>query len=102
MTREDGTGLPQVGSWYRDRRGRRFEVVAYDEDTALVEVQYFDGDVSEMDMDMWEELVVESIEEPEDWTGPFDDLEADDLGDTERPNHPQDWDGPWNEIDRED
>ena len=102
MTRKDGMGLPRVGTWYRDRRGRRFEVVAYDEDAGLVDVQYFDGDVSELDMDMWEELVVEAIEEPEDWSGPFDDLGTDDMGDTERPPHPEDWDGPWNEIDRED
>ena len=102
MAVEDGPGLPGVGNWYQDRQGRRFEVVAFDEEAALVEVQYFDGDVSELDMEVWEETVVQAIEEPEDWTGPFDDLEADDLGDTERPRRPQDWDGPWNELDQED
>jgi hypothetical protein len=76
-------------------------VVAFDEDAGLVEVQYFDGDVSELDLEVWRETVIEQIAAPEDWTGPFDDLEADDLGDTEKPRHPEDWDGPWNELDRE-
>jgi hypothetical protein len=102
MAIEDGPGLPRVGSWYQDRQGRRFEVVAYEEEAGLAEVQYFDGDVSELDMEVWDETVIESIAAPEDWTGPFDDLDADDLGDTERPRRPEDWDGPWNELDQED
>ena len=98
---DDEIGSPEVGAWYRDSRGRRFEVVAFDEDAALVEVQYFDGDVSELDLDVWRQTVIEQIAAPEDWTGPFDDLESDDLGDTEQPMRPEDWDGPWNELDRE-
>ena len=98
---DDEMNLPEIGTWYRDVRGRRFEVVAFDEDRGLAEVQYFDGDVSELELDVWRQTVVERIAEPEDWTGPFDDLEEDDLGDTERPRRPEDWDGPWNELDRE-
>lgn len=98
---DDGPGLPRIGCWYRDNRRRRFEVVAFDDETGLIEVQYFDGDVSELDLDIWGETVVEQIAAPEDWTGPFDDLEADDLGDTERPMRPQDWDGPWDELDED-
>ena len=99
---DEGMVPPRVGAWYRDTRGRRFEAVAVDEGERLVEVQYFDGDVSELDFEAWEQTVVEEIAAPEDWTGPFDDVESDDLGDTERPMRPQDRDGPWNELDRED
>jgi hypothetical protein len=30
-------------------------------------------------MEEWEEMDIEDIEPPEDWTGPLDDLESDDL-----------------------
>lgn len=93
---------PTIGSWYADARGRRFEVVAVDEAAGTVEVQFFDGAVAEYDMESWNAMLLEAIAAPEDWTGPYDDLEADDLGDTERPKHPEDWDGPWNELDQKD
>jgi hypothetical protein len=31
-------------------------------------------------MEEWEEMDLEEIEPPEDWTGPLDKLEPDDLG----------------------
>ena len=33
----------------------------------------------ELEMEEWEEMDLEEIEPPEDWTGPLDDLESDDL-----------------------
>ncbi len=72
---------PIVGNWYKNLETRiDFEVVAVDEDTQTVEVQHFDGEVEEWDLDIWREMVLEAIEPPEDWSGPFDDLEPDDLG----------------------
>lgn len=94
--------VPSVGQWYVDREGHELEVVAVDETEEVVEVQFFDGAIEEYDLDSWSELVLEPIDPPEDWSGPFDDLEADDLGDTEKPRRPEDWDGPWNELDQED
>lgn len=93
---------PSVGDWYKDEEGRSFEVVAVDEDEGSVEVQYFDGSLEEYDIEIWSELELEPIAPPEDWTGPFDDLERDDLGDTETPLRPEDWDGPWDNLDRDD
>ncbi|MDX1431998.1 MAG: DUF6763 family protein [Gammaproteobacteria bacterium] len=98
----DEQPIPSIGQWYIDREGRELEVVAIDETKGAVEVQFFDGAVAEYDLESWPEVVVDPIEPPEDWSGPFDDLVADDLGDTEEPMHPEDWDGPWNELDRED
>lgn len=72
---------PIIGNWYRNQEtGNDFEVVALDEDAQTIEIQYFDGEVEELDLDAWYELAIESIEAPEDWSGPFDELESDDLG----------------------
>jgi len=72
---------PVIGNWYRAEDGSSFEVVAVDDDS--VEIQYFDGGVEELDMASWHEMTLEQIEPPEDWSGPFDDLEKDDLGYTD-------------------
>ncbi|HCB15235.1 MAG TPA: hypothetical protein DEP36_16945 [Gammaproteobacteria bacterium] len=72
---------PIIGSWYRNQEtGNDFEVVALDEDAQTVEIQYFDGELEELDLDAWYELPIDPIEAPEDWSGPFDEMEADDLG----------------------
>ncbi len=72
---------PIIGSWYRNEEtGLDFEVVALDEDAQTVEIQYFDGELEELDLDAWYELAIETIEAPEDWSGPFDKIDAEDLG----------------------
>ncbi|HXH04040.1 MAG TPA: DUF6763 family protein [Candidatus Competibacteraceae bacterium] len=77
---------PIVGNWYRNLESAdEFEVVALDEDAGTVEIQYFGGEVEELDLDEWYELPLEPMDAPEDWSGPFDDLEADDLGDNGLP-----------------
>jgi hypothetical protein len=43
---------PIVGDWYSSH-GERFEVVAVDEDERLIEVQYADGTLAELDADDW-------------------------------------------------
>ncbi|MBD3620096.1 MAG: hypothetical protein HUJ28_11540 [Chromatiales bacterium] len=84
---------PEIGQWYRrlDKR-ERFEVVAVDEDAGIVEAQYFDGDIEEFELTDWFLLPIEAIAEPEDWTGPMDDIEPDDLGYTETELGTSDWD----------
>ena len=83
--------VPAVGDWYRDARGQLFEIVAYDEHDRTIEIQYFDAAVEELDAESWYELDLTPEEQPEDWSGPFDDLEADDFGDTEKVQHKEDW-----------
>lgn len=92
---------PEIGAWYRNPTGQSFEVIAIDEDEGIVEIQYFDGAVEELDMDTWYELELVEREAPEDWSGPFDDLEKDDFGDTEEARHPEDWSGPLDRIEWE-
>lgn len=71
---------PVVGGWYEDLiNGRVFQVVALDEDEAQVELQHSDGDIEELSLDEWHSMDVESTEAPDDWIGPLDDVERDNL-----------------------
>lgn len=92
--------IPRVGSWYRNLEDSRlFEIVAMDEDDGTIEIQYFESEIEELDMDTWGELALESTAAPEDWSGPYDDLVSDDMGDTEDIYRPENWSDPMNEID---
>jgi hypothetical protein len=88
--------------WYKDYLDRLLQVILYKEDDDYIEIQLFEGDVTEFDLDSWNPLEIKLIEPPDDWSGPFDDLVADDMGNTEKPMHPTDWNGPADEMDQED
>lgn len=83
---------PEIGTWYRHLdKGHEFQVVAFDQDEGLVEIQYFDGDLEEIDLDSWHGLDIEPIAEPESWSGPLDIGEMDDLGTEITDTEPGDW-----------
>lgn len=83
---------PIVGNWYRHLdKGHRFEVVALDEDRGLVEIQHYDGDLEELELENWPDMELEVIESPEDWSGPVDDFEEGDLHYTETDMNRDDW-----------
>ena len=87
-----GVGRPQIGQWYlRWDKGELFQVTAQDEHTRTVELQTYDGDIDEVDAAAWATLPLSLAEPPEDWTGPVDDLETDDLGYSETQMTPEDW-----------
>ena len=89
---------PVVSQWYQHLdKGQQFFVTAVDEKDATVEIQHFDGDVDEMDLDDWRQLDIEPIEPPEDWTGPVDKVVRDDLGYSETDMTPEDWAEPMEE-----
>jgi len=73
---------PVVGQWYRGGTNELFEVVAIDEEDETIEVQYFDGTVTEIDFDAWNEQLLDELIDvanaPEDWSGAVD-VEAEDL-----------------------
>lgn len=72
---------PTIGSWYEHlERGQKFEVLDVDEDRGVVEVQYTDGDIDEMDIDEWHELELEPIDTPEDWVETEEEQDATDAG----------------------
>lgn len=85
---------PQVGSWYKDLQlGSIFEVVAIDD---AIETQLLDGAICEFDMESWDELLLEPVEEPEDWRNPFE-LSDDDYHDASDYTG-KGWDDPLREI----
>ncbi len=68
---------PVEGNWYhRVDTDNQFQVLAVYEDDAIIEVQYFDGNVGEFDTDTWRELDIELMETPIDWSGPMDPADA--------------------------
>lgn len=75
---------PAIGEWYRQHGEQLFEVVAVDEDSGTIEVQYFDGTVEEMEFDDWKEQwkagALETAEAPEDWSGSVDVDDEDESG----------------------
>jgi hypothetical protein len=72
---------PIIENWYKDVVNKLiFKVVAIDETDDTIEVQYLDGDIGEYDKESWYNSTFDYIEEPEDWSAPFDDMEIDDLG----------------------
>ena len=94
--------FPREGDWYKDSIGRVMQVVAYDESNDAVDVQLFEGEVTEFDFNSSNLLEIELVEPSEDWSGAFDDLVADDMGNTKKSVHPTDWNGPADEMEQKD
>jgi hypothetical protein len=61
---------PVVGQWYENvEESESFRVLSVDEDAELIEIEYLDGDVEEIDLETWQEFDLDKIEQPEGWTG---------------------------------
>lgn len=59
--------FPPIGQWYQDAvTNQVFEVVAVDERSSTIEVQYHDGDLTEFDVESWGQLNLLPAEPPED------------------------------------
>ena len=90
---------PILGNWYQHLdKGQKFSVVALNEDQGLIEIQHFDGDLEEIELDSWYEMDLEPIEEPENWSGPIDVGEIDDLGTEVTDTSRDDWNAPLREL----
>lgn len=85
---------PQVGNWYKElQQGSIFEVVAVDERSQTIEAQLLDGAVTEFDFDNWKEMLIEEIEEPEDWRNAYS-LSSEDYLNDDDIIYPEDWNSP--------
>lgn len=91
-----------IGAWYQESGGQAFEVVALDADTATIEIQYFEGEVEELEFETWGEMQLVAVEPPEDWTGAFEEIETDDLGYSDTAIQPENWAGPLDALDTAD
>jgi hypothetical protein len=89
---------PQIGHWYAHRgKGQLFQVVAFDEDDGLIELQDFEGDVDEVDLDTWLEMPLEPAAPPEDWRGPVE-VEAGEMDGDGGDALVRDWRAPIDDI----
>jgi Family of unknown function (DUF6763) len=87
-----GVGPARIGQWYtRSDKGESFQVVGCEPEARTIETQTFDGDIDEIDFETWVGLPLAFAEPPEDWTGPVDDVERDDLGYSETEMSGTDW-----------
>jgi hypothetical protein len=87
---------PVAGQWYENvDENESFRVLSVDEDAELIEIEYLDGDIEDLDLDTWAELDLEKIDQPEGWSG------ADDEEDDEE-DEDEDWDEDEDEDDDED
>lgn len=93
---------PVIGVWYWDiEHADQFEIVAEDKFDRCIEIQYFSGEIEEVDIDTWFEMRVVSIAAPKDWSGPYE-IEKDDFSDLEEleeeGKHPKDWSDPFDGV----
>jgi hypothetical protein len=83
---------PVPGQWYENLEEEEpFRVLSMDEDSELVEIEYLDGDIEEIDLETWHEMDLELTQEPEGWS------ESQDEDDDE-----DDEDDDWDDEDDED
>ncbi len=91
-----------IGNWYKSQDIQKiFEIVAIDAEDDCIEIQYFDGEVEELDIDSWNELNTIEVAAPEDWCGPYE-MNKEDLENyTDDVIHPEDWNGPLTFIEKD-
>jgi hypothetical protein len=77
---------PVPGQWYENLEEEEpFRVLTMDEDSELVEIEYLDGDIEEIDLETWHEMDLELTQEPEGWA-------ASQKEDDEEDEEDDDWD----------
>jgi predicted dehydrogenase len=99
---------PVQGQWYEDlEENEIFRVLSVDPDEEIIEVQYENGDIEEIDLDTWHELDLERAEEPEGWASDDDDddeeeEEDEDEDDWDEDEDDDDWDDDDDDLDEDD
>jgi hypothetical protein len=70
---------PVAGQWYENlEEEETFRVLSVDPDSELIEIEYLDGDIEEIDLETWHEMDLERREEPEGWGEADEDADEDD------------------------
>ncbi|MEZ5530876.1 MAG: DUF6763 family protein [Steroidobacteraceae bacterium] len=87
---------PSPGQWYENAEEEEtFRVLTVDEDSELIEIEYLDGEIEEIDLETWHEMDLERVSEPEGWVDGDDDDDDDEDDD-------DDDDDDWDEDDEDD
>jgi len=78
---------PVPGQWYENLEEEEpFRVLSMDEDSELIEIEYLDGDIEEIDLETWHEMDLELTQEPEGWS------ESREEEEEEEDDEDDDWD----------
>jgi uncharacterized protein DUF6763 len=91
---------PTPGQWYENlEEEESFRVLSVDEDSELIEIEYLDGDIEEIDVEAWHEMDLEMTEEPEGWSDSDEDEDDEEEDDDEDEDEDDD---DWDEDDDDD
>jgi hypothetical protein len=83
---------PVPGQWYENLEDEEsFRVLTVDEDSELVEIEYLDGEIEEIDLETWHEMDLDQTDEPEGWAESDED-EDEDEEEEEDEDEDDDWD----------
>jgi hypothetical protein len=83
---------PTPGQWYENlEEEESFRVLSVDEDSELIEIEYLDGDIEEIDVEAWHEMDLDLTDEPEGWSD-ADEEEDEEEEDEEEDEDDDDWD----------
>ena len=92
---------PVPSQWYEHvEEEESFRVLSVDEDSELIEIEYLDGDIEELDLEAWHEMDLEKIAQPEGWSE-SDDEDTDEDEEEEEDEDDED-DDDWDDDDDED
>lgn len=84
---------PVKGQWFEDlEENEIFLVLSVDPDQELVEIQYENGDLEEIDLDTWHELDLERAEKPEGWPSADEAVAGVEGAEVEEEEDEEDWD----------
>jgi len=91
---------PVPGQWYENLEDEEsFRVLTVDEDSELVEIEYLDGEIEELDLETWHEMDLEQTGEPEGWAESDEEADEEEGEDEE---DEEDWDEDEDDEDDED
>ena len=84
---------PVPGQWYENLEDEEsFRVLTVNEDSELVEIEYLDGEIEEIDLETWHEMDLDKTEEPEGWAESDEDEDEEEEDEEEEDEDDDDWD----------
>ena len=94
---------PTAGQWYENlEEEEQFRVLSVDEDSELIEIEYLDGDIEEIDIEAWHEMDLEMISEPEGWSDADEDDEDEEEEEDDDEDEDDEDDDDWDDDDEDD
>jgi len=94
---------PVPGQWYENLEDEEsFRVLTVDEDSELVEIEYLDGEIEEIDLETWHEMDLEQTDEPEGWSESDEEEDEEEEEEEEEEDDEDDWDEDEDDEDEDD